>query len=110
MSKLYLMNTPVLTSYGVFEYQSISLSTAKSLLYSRDFISAIGHDSTAQVLTELLGMKIEKNRIQVHMEEGDQAIIFKLKQRPPEGKILTKEEIEQIGYEFALLEKTEDLQ
>lgn len=34
------------------------------------------------------------------------AIVFKLKGRPEEGKILTIQEIEEIGYEFGVLIRT----
>lgn len=71
-------------------------------------MSAIGHQSTADILTELLDMPIPMNRILFQQEPGQKAICFKLKGRPEEGKILSREEIEQIGYEFKLLEMEEE--
>ena len=38
-------------------------------------------------------------------DSGNQALIFKLNGRPEEGKILSVEEIKEIGYEFGLLTK-----
>jgi hypothetical protein len=35
----------------------------------------------------------------------DAALVFKLKARPPEGKVLSLEELEEMGYEFGLLSK-----
>ena len=67
------------------------------------FLSAIGHQATADVLTELLGTPIFVNRIQYTQQEGEVALVFKLKARAPEGVILSKEEIEAIGYEFGFL-------
>ena len=37
-------------------------------------------------------------------EKGQKALCFKLNGRPQEGKILTLEELKEIGYEFKLLE------
>jgi len=36
----------------------------------------------------------------VSLNEGDEAIVFQLHGRPPEGKVLTAEEIEEAGYSF----------
>lgn len=44
------------------------------------------------------------NRITVAPVQGDYLLCFKLKQRAPEGKILTVEELEELGYEFFLME------
>jgi len=33
-------------------------------------------------------------------------LVFKLKGRVPEGKVLSREELEAIGYEFGLLTRT----
>lgn len=43
------------------------------------------------------------NRVQYVQGVGDIALVFKLKSRPEEGKILTADEIEAIGYEFGRL-------
>ena len=45
------------------------------------------------------------NRVMYKQDSGDQALIFKLNGRPEEGKILSVEEIKEIGYEFGLLTK-----
>ena len=54
-------------------------------------------------MSELLENKIEVNRIQFEQEVEQQAIVFKLNGRPPEGTILSLEDIEKIGYKFQLL-------
>jgi hypothetical protein len=66
-------------------------------------LSAIGHDSTAGILTELLEIPVAVNRSPFAQEVGQDALVFKLKSRAPEGVILTEAEIEKIGYEFGLL-------
>jgi len=68
--------------------------------------SAIGHESTAEIMTELLGVDVRVNRQMAAQEVGTEAIVFKLKTRAPEGRILSREEIEAVGYEFGLLTRT----
>ena len=102
MGKVVLLNTSILTAYGSFKYTQISLDDVIRLT-SDGFESAIGHDSTAKILTSLIGQEVKTNRIQYKQEIRDIAIIFKLNGRPEEGKILTVDEIETIGYEFGIL-------
>ena len=107
--KLAILNTSILTAYGSFDYSQVSLEEARQLVDAKgeNIISAIGHQATSEILTELLGTNIPMNRIQFAQEVGQQALIFKLKERVPEGKILSREEIEEIGYEFGLLTREE---
>lgn len=72
-------------------------------LHKFQWTSAVGHESTAEIMSELLGYQILMNRIKVEPKPGDRLLCFKLKGRAPEGKILNKEEIKQIGYEWMLL-------
>ena len=106
MGKLYILNAPILTAEGSYRLKKISVNEARKLLNKYDFISAIGHQSTAEIISEILGIEIPFNRISIQMNRGDIAIVFKLKARPPEGKILTKEEIEEIGFDLYLLKRT----
>ena len=46
------------------------------------------------------------NRMEFKQTTDDVALVFKVKQRVSEGRILTREEIEAIGYEFGLLSRT----
>ena len=107
--KVYFFNTSILTSYGIYSYKKRTLIDIKFCLgidldNNYEPISAIGHESTAQIMSALLDYPIKVNRIQAKMEPGDCAYIFKMKGRPPEGKILSCEEIEEIGYEWGYLE------
>jgi hypothetical protein len=103
--KVTILNTSVLANYGSYEYSPISLNDAKNLVTANAFQSAIGHQSTAEVLTELLEVKVVANRLEFFQTVDDIALIFKLRSRPPEGKILTSEEIEEIGYDFGILRR-----
>ena len=80
--------------------ESIDLEKAKELLNRYGFISAVGHESTAAFLSRLLGLPVPFNRVAVQLERGDVAVVFQLLSRLPEGKILTKEELAEIRYQF----------
>ena len=106
--QLAILNTSILTTTGMFELQDITLEEAKQLVRDNDILSAVGHQSTADILTTLLETTIPMNRIQFAQEVEQKALVFKLNGRPEEGKILTTEEIEAMGYKFQLLTKISD--
>lgn len=122
-----LLNTSIITAYGDFKFEPISLEAAQKYVEPMEcncydpriclycggsgitnplWQSAIGHESTAEILSELLGVKVPVNRQNYQQKVGESAIVFKLKTRAPEGVVLSKEEIEKIGYEFGLLTRT----
>ena len=101
--KLAILNTSILTVTGTFELKDITLQEAQQLVQNNEILSAVGHQSTADILTTLLGTEVPMNRILFEQETGQKALVFKLLGRPEEGKILSVEEIEQIGYKFQLL-------
>ena len=106
---LYLLNTTVVPcgSDGIWDIKTLPLASAKNLLTRTSpatvYTSAVGHESTALVMAELLGVQVPVNRIQVSPKVGDKLLCFKLKQRAPEGVILSVEEIEELGYEWVLM-------
>lgn len=101
--KTVLLNTSILTDYGVYGYTPLSLEDAVLIANRENLESAIGHQATAEILTELLSVPVAVNRTNNKQAPGDQAIVFKLRGRPEEGKILTREDIDRIGYDFGLL-------
>ena len=101
--KLGILNTSILTTVGIYELKDITLEQAQDLVHNNDILSAVGHQSTADILTTLLGVQVPMNRIMFEQEQGQKALVFKLNGRPEEGKILTQQEIEEIGYKFQLL-------
>ncbi len=106
--KLAILNTSILTTTGRFELKDITLEEARNLVIKNEILSAVGHQSTADILTTLLETEVPMNRIQFAQETGQKALVFKLNGRPEEGKILTIEEISEIGYKFQLLTKISD--
>lgn len=104
--KLALLNTSILTATGNYTLIDVDFDTAKNFISEygvEQLDSAIGHQSTAKIMSTLLGVEIPVNRQMFCQEVGQQALVFKLNGRPEEGKILTVAEIEQIGYKFQLL-------
>jgi Domain of unknown function (DUF1874). len=104
MNKVYLLNTLIVPiDFNIYRYayiklERISLEKAKQILQNNEFISAIGHEATAKLLSQLLGINIPVNRISVFFELGDIGIHFFLKQRLPEGKVLTEEELKELDF------------
>lgn len=93
-----------------FEGKAITLNKAREWVKSGEFVSAVGHESTAKALTELLGVEIKLNRIFATMEVGDEALCTQFLVRLREGQVLTKEELEKLFEEgkirFVLLRRT----
>jgi hypothetical protein len=108
---LYLFNsliTPIPPSdkEAVVKITRIDINLAKEVIkVAGGFISAIGHQATAQLLSILLGVQVPTNRIQVFLSPGDQAIALVLKARLPEGSVITLEQINQIGYDLYLIQR-----
>ena len=103
--KIAILNTSIATAEGDYSLRGITLEQAQELVRENEFVSAIGHQSTAEILTELLGIEVPVNRITFEQQAGQLALVFKINGRPPEGKILSREEIEGIGYKFQILER-----
>lgn len=105
---LYVVNaqiTPFSDQEATFHERKITIEEAKELVKNNVVVSAIGHETTARVLSQLLGVTIPTNRQQVFMEVRDKILAFVVRSRLPEGKILNEKELEEIGYQFILIER-----
>ena len=73
----------------------ISLDMVKKLANDKEyeFINAIGHESTAKLVGELINKELKANRIDIKMEESDTIVVVQLLERLPEGKVLSHDEI-----------------
>lgn len=68
-------------------------------LLSCEFVSAIGHQDTASILTTLLGIHVPMNRISISLGESDILIVAQLiGGRLPEGSATLPD-----GFEFKFL-------
>lgn len=105
--KLALLNTSILTSTGLFSLDDITLTEARELVQENlnELDSAIGHQSTAEIMSSLLEVEIPVNRQVFRQQVEQKALVFKLNGRPEEGKVLTVDDIENIGYKFQILER-----
>ncbi len=70
----------------------VSLEEVKSLLQG-EYVSAVGHQATAEVLSTLLGLPVEARRVAITLSPGDRVIVFQLGVRLEEGRILNEEEV-----------------
>ena len=100
-------NGTVATTNGLYRISDIDLESARKLVHGNTYVSAIGHVATAEILTELLGVEIPFNRIQFAQAVTQKAIVFKLDDRPVEGVVLSREEVEKVGYSLKLMERLE---
>jgi len=100
---LYILNSAVLPLKEGQQYvitaRQVSIQEVRDMLQKEYYTSAIGHEATAKLLTDILGVDIPLNRIQITLQPKDRMLAFLLKKRLPEGTVIrTVEELEQIGY------------
>lgn len=104
----YVFNTTIVVNNGTYRLSDISIEKAREILADKDFVSAIGHESTAQIISKVLGMEVPMNRVNASFDNvGDLAVCFKLNSRPKEGAILSFEDLQEIGFSWKLLERIE---
>ena len=102
-----LLNVTIATSLprlgaddAIYTYKAVTRHDVLRMVEHRGHVSYIGHESTAQVLADLLETNVVVNREAYQQAVGESAICFKLNGRGPEGRILDRKEIEEIGYDF----------
>ena len=90
---------------AILRIKEISKEEVKEILTKEGFVSAVGHQSTAEILSQLLDINIPFNRVQIKITSSDKLIVFQLLVRLEEGKILSKEEISKLPFKFFLIER-----
>ncbi|MEM5784833.1 MAG: DUF1874 domain-containing protein [Candidatus Aenigmatarchaeota archaeon] len=69
-----------------------------------DIVSIIGHQGTADFLSQLLNHEIKMNRVQISIKSGDVVYVLQLLTRLEEGKVLGIEELRNIKYKIYKVE------
>lgn len=98
-------NGPICTTAGLFRVTDLDAKEARQLIRDFGFVSAVGHEASATVLSSILEIDVPMNRIEYVQKIGQKAIALKLKIRPEEGRILTAAEMFQIGFGLQLMER-----
>lgn len=75
----YILSAGVITGFGTWKYDPLTVDEAQNFVTSGDFTSAIGYAETAQVLSEIVGVEVPVNRILVDLMPGDQALVIRAK-------------------------------
>ena len=102
---IYLLNSPVITDYGTYTYSGpIKISHARDVI-AKGFVSAIGHQATAELLSELLSAPVALDRTPIRMAPGDRALIFRLLSRIAPGEIQSIQLLRELPYEFGLMHR-----
>ena len=81
----------------------LSEKEARALLSTIDWTSAIGHLSTAELLSTRLGVNVPVNRIQVPSGAGYLVCLFVSPRRLAEGERWTEEDILQFDINYILV-------
>jgi len=104
-NRIVFCNFPYVSGYGSFRHTEISEDEAKKLVseFEDNWLSAIGHEATANVLSELFGIEINVNRIEYKYQSGDIQLILKLNKRQPEGSVLNRKTLDEVGFTFSTI-------
>ena len=95
-----ILNTTISVAIGLFAHAEVSLEEARRLVRG-GYRSHVGHESTAQIASAILGVEVPFDR--TPFDGAAPALCLKLYGRPPEGRVLGIEEIWSIGFSLRML-------
>jgi hypothetical protein len=108
LGMVYIANSFSLNMLSVvpsdLHVEEITADEVKRLINENEFLSVIGHEATASILTEILQTPIKANRVPVKIGKNDKLIIFQVMKRLEEGQILSSEEIKNLPTKFLIVE------
>ena len=99
----------MLQDHSALEIKAISVEEAKKILqweldHKRNFVSCVGHEPTARVMSSLLGISIPCNRVAIKLETWDTLLVFQILTRLPEGAVLDEEAVKAIPHKWYKVE------
>lgn len=105
---VYLMNAIpniLFAQVKLVQIEQISISQVQTFL-KEGFVSAVGHQSTADIYSKLLGIDIPTNRITIEFKQSDLYIagLFTLPRRLGENETLSEEEILALNINWVLID------
>lgn len=103
---LGVLNTSIVTTDGTYTLRSLTTEEAIQLSAENTLDSAVGHESTAQIISTILGRDVPVSRQLFAPQVGQEALVFKLNGRQKSDRELSREELEAIGFSFKLLTRT----
>lgn len=74
----YILNSAVITAPGDYTYMHITVVEALTWLHEGGWDSTIGYPETAEALQKISGCKIPVSRKIIIIQEGDNALVFRL--------------------------------
>lgn len=94
-----LLNASVMTAHGRYVYEEVTEAGARRLVQDAEAVeSAAGHHATAELLSRILGIAARARRREFVQDVGQAAIVLRPRRRLPEGAVLTRQALEQVGY------------
>lgn len=98
----FILNSAVVTSPGLYRYQLIPRPEAKAWLEAQRFVvNTLGYAETVTAFNTLFDTLLERNRINIVMKPGEEALVFRLVF--PEGTVrLPVDEKGNIDVQFVL--------
>jgi len=107
-SKTYIANAFSLnmieSEEATISIKVVDVETVKQIIANEEVESVIGHESTAKILSQLLGTEVKAERKEVKLKKGDKVVVFQLLQRLQEGAVLSEEELKQLQFKFFLVQ------
>jgi len=87
------------------EIEAVSVDEVKKILqweldHGRNFVSCVGHEPTAKLMSVLLGIEIPFNRASIKLQTWDTLLVFQVLTRLPEGAVLDEEALAKIPFKW----------